>query len=65
MKPTILEGCKEMRSKMRNKPEFTDNFGSTSVGKWNNKFDNKRELDNIHNKQLNRTREHHDLGRTT
>ncbi len=64
MKPTILEGCKEMRNDMRKKPEFTENFGSTSVGKWDKKFDKKRELDNIHNKQLNRTREHHNLDRT-
>ena len=65
MKPTILEGCKEMRNDMRKKQEFTENFGSTSVGKWDKKIDKKRELDNIHNKQLNRTREHHDLDRTT
>ena len=50
---------------MRRKQEFTENFGSTSVGKWDKKFDKKRELDKIHNKQLNRTREHHDLDRTT
>ena len=50
---------------MRNKQEFTENFGSTSVGKWDKKFDKKREIDNIHNKQLNRAREHHDLDRTT
>ena len=65
VKSTILEGCKEMRTDMRNKQEFTENFGSTSVGKWDKKFDKKRELDNIHNKQVNRTREHHDLDRTT
>ena len=50
---------------MRKKQEFTENFGSTSVGKWDKKFDKVGELDNIHNKQLNRAREHHDLGRTT
>ena len=50
---------------MRKKQEFTKNFGSTSVEKWDKKFDTKRELDNIHNKQVNRTREHHDLGVTT
>ena len=65
VKPTILEGCKEMRNDMRKKQEFTENFGSTSVGKWDKKFDKMGELDNIHNKQLNRTREHHDLDRTT
>ncbi len=65
MKPKILEGCKAMRNDMRNKQEFTENFGSTSVGKWDKKFDKEGELDNIHNKQLNRTREHHDLDRTT
>ena len=65
MKPTILEGCKEMRNDMRKKQEFTENFGSTLVGKWDKNFDKKRELDNIHNKQVNRAREHHDLDRTT
>ena len=61
MKPTTLEGCKEMRNDKRKKQEFMENFESTSVGKWDKKFDKKRELDNIHNKELNRTREHHDL----
>ena len=61
----ILEGCKEMRNDMRKKQEFTENFGSTSVGKWDKKFEKVGELDNIHNKQLNRTREHHYLDRTT
>ena len=61
----ILEGCKEMRDVMRNKQEFTENFGNTSVGKWDKKFDKMEEIHNIHNKQVNRTREHHDLGRTT
>ena len=50
---------------MRKKQEFTENFGSTSVGKWDKKFDKKRELHNIYNKQVNRAREHHDLDRTT
>ena len=50
---------------MRKKQEFTENFGSTSVGKWDKKFDKMEEIDNIHNKQLNRAREHHDLDRTT
>ena len=50
---------------MRKKQEFTENFGSTSVGKWDKKFDKMEELDNIHNKQVNRTRERHDLDRTT
>ena len=49
---------------MRKKQEFTENFGSTSVGKGEQKFDKMGELDKIHNKQLNRTREHHDLDRT-
>ena len=50
---------------MRKKQEFTENFGSTSVGKWDKKFEKVEEIDNIHNKQLNRTREHHNLDRTT
>ena len=65
VKPTILEGCKEMRNDKRKKQEFTENFGSTSVGKWDKKFEKVGELDNIHNKQVNRTMQHHDLGRTT
>ena len=65
VKPTILQVCKEMKNEMRNKEDFMENFGSTSVGKWDNKFDKMEEIDNIHYKQLNRTREHHDLGRTT
>ena len=47
VKPTILEGCKEMRTDMRKKQEFTENFGSTSVGKWDKQFDKKEELDKI------------------
>ena len=54
-----------MRNNKRNKKEFTENFGSTSVGKWDKKFDKKIELDNIHNQQLSITREQHDLDRTT
>ena len=50
---------------MRNKREFMENFGSTSVGKWDKKFEKVEEIDNIHNKQLNRAREDHDLARTT
>lgn len=50
---------------MRSKQEFTENFGSTSVGKWDKKFEKVEEIDNIHNKQLNRAREDHDLDRTT
>ena len=65
MKTTILEGCKEMRTDMRRKQEFTENFGSTSVGKRERKIETVEEIDNIHNKQLNRAREHHDLDRTT
>ena len=65
VKTTILECCKAMRHEMRKKQEFTENFGSTSVGKWDKKFDKMEEIDNIHNKQLSRTREHHDLDRTT
>ena len=65
VKPTILEGCKAMRNDMRKKQEFTENFGSTSVGKWDKKFDKIGEIDNIHSQQLNITREHHYLGRTT
>ena len=65
VKPTILESCKEMRNDMRNKQEFTENFGNTSVGKGDKKFDKVGELGKIHNKQLNITREHHDLDSTT
>ena len=54
-----------MRNDMRKKKEFRENFGSTLVGKWDKKFDKMVEIDNIHNKQLNRAREHHDLDRTT
>ena len=50
---------------MRKKQEFTEIFGSTSVGKWDNIFDKMEEIDHIPNKQLNRAREHHDLDRTT
>ena len=53
VKPTILEGHKEMRNDKGKKQEFTENFGSTSVGKWDKKFDKMGEIDNIHNKQLN------------
>ena len=49
VKPTILESCKEMRNDMGKKLEFTKKFGSTSVGKWDKKFDKMEELDNIHN----------------
>ena len=38
VKPTILEGCKAMRNDMRNKQEFTENYGSTSVGKRDQKI---------------------------
>ena len=65
VKPTILEGSKEKRTDMRDEQEFTENFGSTSVGKWDKKFERLEEIDNNHKKQLNRAREHHDLGRTT
>ena len=65
VKPTILEGCKQRKNDMRNKEEFTENFGSTSVGKRDKKFDKMEEIDNIHNNQLHRTREHHDLDRRT
>ena len=54
-----------MKTDKRNKQEFTENFGSTSVGKWDKKFDKIVELDNTHNKEVNRTREHHELDRTT
>ena len=53
-----------MRNDKRWKQELTENFGSTSVGKWDKKFEKERELDNIHHKQVNRAREHHDLGGT-
>lgn len=33
MKPTILSGCEEKKNDKRNKREFTQNFGSTSIGK--------------------------------
>ena len=48
---------------MRKKQEFTENFGSTSVGKWDKKFDKMVELDNIEKKQVNRTREDNDIER--
>ena len=57
MTPTILEGYKEMRNDKKRKQEFTENFGSTSVGKWDKKFEKVEEIDNIHNKQLNRARD--------
>ena len=44
-----------MRNDMRKKQEFTENFGSTLVGKWDKKFDKMEEIDNIHNQQLNIT----------
>ena len=65
MKSAILEGCKAKRNDTGKKQEFTENFGSTSVGKWDKKFGKVEEIDNNHNKQENRAREHHDLDRTT
>ena len=62
VKPRILEGCKAVWNDMRKKQEFTENFGSTSVGKWDKKFEKVREIDKNHNKQL---RKHHGLDRTT